>query len=135
MSYDIYLEAKPCDHCGAAKPEPDLPNPTYNLTPIFDLALTGEDLPNAATGEVAVVLLGAATDRPRGLRLLNGKTGTESMAMLNAALDRMADERLRDQFLELQPKNGWGDFDGARRTMNELRHAANEYPLNVWRVH
>jgi hypothetical protein len=30
MSYDIYLRGDK---------EPDLPNPTYNLTPIFDLAL------------------------------------------------------------------------------------------------
>lgn len=46
MSYDIYLRSEPCDKCGRGGEEPELPNPTYNLTPIFDLALTGEPLPN-----------------------------------------------------------------------------------------
>lgn len=135
MSYDVYLEAPPCDHCQRAGAEPDLPDPTYNLTPIFDLALSGEGLPNAEVSEVAMVLMGAATDRPRGLRLLSGKTGAESMALLNAALDRMGDERFRPRFLELQPSNGWGDFAGALRVMTTLRRAAEEYPTNIWRVH
>ena len=74
MSYDIYLRKlpSPCPTCGheAPAPAPDLPDPTYNLTPIFDLALTGEPLPNSNVSEAAVVLLHQETDRPRGLRLL-----------------------------------------------------------------
>lgn len=140
MSYTIYLEGQPapacptCGHRPDSDEDPDCPNPTYNLTAIFDLALTGECLPNPDVPEVAVVLLRKPTDRPRGLRLLDGKTGAESLAQINAALDRLADETLRDRFVALEPENKWGTLDGARRTMRELRELAEENPARVWRI-
>lgn len=135
MSYDLYLRSAPCDHCKRPGEEPDLPNPTYNLSPIFDFALTGEDFPDPGTTEAAVVLFREKTERPRGLRVLTGLTGAASLSMLNAALDRMADERLAERFAALEPENGWGTMDGARQVMRELKQAAEDHPGNTWDVH
>lgn len=134
MSYSIHLEAPPCPACGRGDSVPKCPDPTYNLTPIFDLALTGEDLPNPEIGEGAVVTFGDKTDRARGLRLLDGKRAADSLAMLNAALDRVADERLRDRFLALEPKNRWGDFGGACRVLRILKELAWQHPSHIWSV-
>lgn len=137
MSYTIYLDSPPsCEHCGRRGEAPDwCPDPTYNLTPIFDLALTGDGLPNPETAEVSVVLFGHKTDRPRGLRLLNGKTGKDSKPILDAALARLNDPALADRFTALQPENGWGNLPGAIKVMGRLAELAEAYPANTWRVH
>lgn len=137
MSYDIYLRASPehCAACGQWMPAPDLPNPTYNLTPIFDRALTGEPLPNQDISEFGVVILGAETDRPRGLRLLDGKKGKDTVVWLEKALGHLNDPGQRDAFIALEPPNKWGDLPGAVSVIERLLSAAKEYPENVWEVH
>lgn len=135
MSYDIYLRGRVCETCGnRPSDEPELPNPTYNLTPIFDLAITGEPLPNADVSEGSVVLFRAATDRPRGLRLLTGQTGAQTIAMLTGALARMRDIEWLERFLALEPVNGWGTLHGAMEVIGKLLSAACSYPDHVWEV-
>ena len=143
MSYDIYFEGpapQPCPTCGHVESvdesdDDSVGNPTYNLTPIFDLALTGEDLPNPEVPEPSVVLFRTKTDRPRGLRLLSGKTGRESLELLGAAMDRFADERMRERLIALEPENGWGNVDGAVKVIRKMRYLANKYPDRVWTIH
>jgi hypothetical protein len=135
MSYDIFLNGIPCDKCGHTPSGPELPNPTYNLSPIFDLALTGEKFPNEGIGEAAVVLLGVETDRPRGLRVLSGKKASETETVLSAAVVRMTDAANADTFKALEPENGWGDLPGAVEVMRGLLAAAREYPDHIWEIH
>jgi hypothetical protein len=136
MSYDIYLHPpKPkCDHCNREFSTVYGPDPTYNLSPIFDLALTGESFPNPSVSEGAVVLLREKTDRPRGLRVLSGRLGKDTLVDINAALDRFADEKFQKTFLALQPDNGWGDLPGARRVMEKLKTLAEGYPDYTWEI-
>ena len=136
MSYDTYLNPpKPsCEHCGRDWEYVSGPNPTYNLTAIFDLALTGEGLPNPEVAEVAVVLLGAETDRPRGLRILSGLTGARSITPINNALARLANPELRDAFVALEPPNKWGTVESAVSTLSKLARMANDHPDYVWEI-
>lgn len=133
MSYDIFLRGIPCDKCGQNKDGPWMPSPTYNLSPIFDLALTGEPFPNADIAEAGVVLLGTKTDRPRGLRVLSGKKASDTTVMLSVALFRLADKP--EDFKVLEPANGWGDLPGAIEVLEALLEAAKEYPDHVWEIH
>ena len=136
MSYDIYLGKAACVTCGHVDhADVNLPNPTYNLTPIFDFALTGEPLPNEDVSEALVVLHHAKTDRPRGLRILNGRTGRDTLKQLNAALFALSDdpEKMKT-FRKLQPPNGWGTPEDARSVMKTLRDAAEEHPDHVWEI-
>lgn len=134
MSYDVYLRAPTCPHCGHKGAEPWCPDPTYNLTPIFDLALTGEPLPNPDVGEAGVVLLGEQTDRPRGLRLLSGKLARDTIVMLEKALGHLQDPAKRDAFVALEPDNGWGDLAGATTVIAKLLEHARAFPDNTWEV-
>ncbi len=135
MSYDIYLRGQPCPHCGRSAGEPDLPDPTYNLTPIFHLALTGEPPPNPDVSEGQVVVLGAKTDRPRGLRVLSGRPARETLPELCAALERFADTALTEDFRRLEPDNGWGDLAGAVNVVSQLHAAAVAHPDHVWEIY
>jgi hypothetical protein len=138
MGYDIYLRNNQpaCITCGHKPDEtgPTLPEPTYNLTPIFDAALTGETLTNPSISEAMVVLLGVKTDRPRGLRLLNGHKGKDTVEWLEKVLGHLSNPEERDKFIALEPTNGWGTLDGATKTIQRLIEAARDYPENVWEV-
>jgi hypothetical protein len=135
MSYDIYLRGVVCDKCGREGEQPQSLDPTYNLTPIFDLALTGEGLPNPTVSEGEVVLFGKETDRPRGLRLLSGRVARDTVADIDAALARLTNADLRERFKALEPDNGWGDLDAAVRVMKKMREYAESYPFNTWDIH
>jgi hypothetical protein len=137
VSYDIYLDGVPavCPACGNSKPEPSLSNPTYNLTPLFDYALTGETLPNPTISEGAVVLFRAKTDRPRGLRLLSGRIARDTVLQLQAANARLSDPEESETLHSLEPSNGWGDLARAKATIQELLSAAEAYPDHKWRIH
>jgi hypothetical protein len=134
MSYDIYLVGSQCPTCGHSPESFDFPDPTYNLTPIFDLALTGEDMPNPQVGEMAVVLLGTKTDRPRGLRLLSGRKAGDTVKDIELALKRMNDPSMHEKFTKLLPSNGWGTLEGATETMLILHRKAKEFPNATWDI-
>jgi hypothetical protein len=135
MSYDIYLRGDPCPCCKRDADNPSLPKPTYNLTPIFDLALTGEPFPNPDIGEAGVVLFHLETDRPRGLRLLSGKRGSDTVEQLETALRNMNDPERQEEFLVLEPNNGWGTFSGAIEVVGRLLWAAKKYPTHTWEIY
>jgi hypothetical protein len=139
VSYDIYLrppafERGRCPTCGSVGEEPDCPGPTYNLTPIFDLALTGEVLPNAGVTEAEVVLFREETDRPRGLRLLNGRMARDTAGDIDRAIDRLADQELTARFVALEPPNKWGTLPVALNVMRRLKILAKKYPDNIWEI-
>lgn len=134
MSYDIYLKRAPCEACKRpAETDFDM-NPTYNLTPIFDLALTGEPLPNPDTSEAAVVLFRAPTDRPRGLRVLSGRKAEDTIPWLRKALGHVKDPAREAEFRALEPDNKWGTLEDARYVFAELLQAAEVHPSDVWDV-
>ena len=141
MSYDIYLRHAPrpdCHACGRPFEDhggPDLPGPTYNLTPIFDFVLTGEEMPNPEVSEGSVVLLGTKTDRPRGLRLLSGRLTRDTIAWLDRALSHLKDPYKLEVFRTLEPKNGWGTLKDATHVVEQLLNAAEDYPDRVWEIH
>ena len=129
MGYTVHFT---CRCCGRG-PD-DLPQPTYNLTAIFDFALTGEALPNPEVSEVAVVLLNKTTDRPRGLRIIDGLTGEQSLEKLRHALASMAEPTHAKAYQDLEPRNQWGSLAGAWSVLDALLKAAEEWPGNVWGI-
>lgn len=124
MSYDIYM-LNP-----AGEQTTETMNPTYNLSQIFDRALTGEDFPNPEVAEVGVVLLKTKTDRPRGLRLIDGKTGADAAPLLKAAMERVVSDY--DAHRDLEPENGWGTIDGAQRTLRQMFEESMANPTCTW---
>ncbi len=135
MSYDVYLKKPACASCGhQVESDHSLPDPTYNLTPIFHLALTGAEMPSPNVSEFAVVVLRETTPCPRGLRVLSGKTTQDTVATLEQAVARLEDPSWRARFQALAPDNGWGTVDDAIYVMNKLLVAAREEPDFVWDI-
>lgn len=134
MSYDIDLDGPKCSRCGEEPGAPELPGPTYNLTPIFHLALTGAEPPSADKSEFAVVILGERTDGPRGLRVLSGMHAYETVEILRRGIERMKDPAMRERFLALEPPNKWGTLPDAIYVLEKLLSAAEECPAHVWRI-
>ena len=134
MSYDVYLRSEKCPTCGHYGPEPDKLGPTYNLTPIFHLALTGEDMPSPEVSEGEAVVLGKKVSKPRGLRVLDGITGAESIQILETAIRLLTNESMHHKFRSLEPENGWGDLPGAIRVISTMLDNAREFPKNTWSI-
>ena len=109
-------------------------DPTYNLTPIFDFALTGEPLPNPEVSEIGVVLFRHETERPRGLRVLSGRKAKDTIPMLENALKRMRDPDLVPKFRSLAAPNGWGTYEDGIKVFEYLLKDANAYPDNTWEI-
>lgn len=134
MSYDIKLLGKACESCGKGGEDWYVIDPTYNLTAIFDAALTGEDLPNPDVSEFQTVILREPTSRPRGLRLLNECRAEDTVEWLRKALGRLEDPEKQEAFKKLEPPNGWGTLPGAVEVVKELIAAALECPDRVWDI-
>jgi hypothetical protein len=127
MSYDVYLRGGPCTHCGLSPPEPDLPDPTYNLGPIFTLALTGRYDPKDYEGETH-------EKKPYSLHTLNGRKAKETFEELRAAVKRLEDPALSEQFRKLEPENKWGTLEDALEVMKTYLTASAHYPDFTWEV-
>ena len=83
---------------------------TYNLTPMWRKA-------------------GVVGDN--GTKELDGRACSEMRPVLVAALaDAWANE---DAYRELDPPNGWGDFDGFLEILTRLARLCHEHPRGVLR--
>ena len=97
MSFDVSVE-KACG-CGSINY-----NITYNVSPMFYLALDSED----------------------GLRGLNELKCSEAIPKLQRAIEYF-DNHWADM-MSLNPKNGWGSADGARELLSDLLRDCFRYP-------
>lgn len=118
MSYDIFLL---CPACGDNHMHEN-DGPTYDLAPIFDLALR-----DASS-------LYQVEPKPYSIRVLDGRTGADTLPQLRRALDRLMDPTRQQEFLALEPPNKWGDLPGARRVFASMLEAAEKWPAFVWRI-
>lgn len=83
-------------------------NYTYNVRPMFVLAVRD------------------------GLYSIHDLSGHS--ALMKLRLIRSAMEDHYPAILELNPSNGWGDFDGALNLINQLILASLEHPDDNWSV-
>lgn len=137
MSYDVYLRGgNKCKYCSRADTDAYIEHdsPTYNLTPIFHLALTREPMPSAEVSEFEVVVLAKKTEHPRGLRVLNGRKAKETIVQLECALIDLRDPAKRAAFTALEPSNGWGNLKDATECIESYLKAAQENPDHVWEI-
>lgn len=121
MSYDLYLNTKPCEHCGAPEREVWTGNCTSNVGFVFwDSIARGEDPPQCNEDEVSF----GAFWRLRGL------TQPEADVILGEAIEYA--EVHRGDWKE--PSNGWGSIQGAIDTMRNLREAWARHPKAIFSV-
>lgn len=105
MSYDIYVAVE----TGAGEwMEEYVGNYTYNVGPMFKKAL--------------------------GIRLaeLHDVPCLEAIHMLRTAIADMEDNP--EEYKEMDPPNGWGDYAGAVKYLNDIKQACARHPKAVVKV-
>lgn len=66
----------------------------------------------------------------KGIRTHYGMTGSEAIVTLLEIYTYMIEHR--DEMLEMEPDNGWGDYYGALNFVNQLIIESLQYPDGVW---
>ena len=68
----------------------------------------------------------------RGIRIIHGLTGEQTIPLLRVLRVYMEDHKA--ELLELEPDNGWGDYDGALGLVNNLIKASIDNKTYKWDV-
>lgn len=105
MSYDIYMQVD----TGGEYPATvcDVGNYTSNVCGMWQKAL--------------------------GMRLqdIRDKTGLECIPILENGVSNIMNPETRDEYIEMNPKNGWGDYAGACRYLQSVLDACREHPKAI----
>lgn len=79
-------------------------NITYNLAPMYYKCI----------------------DIDGGLKALNGMKCKDAIPVLNRAIDDLMENK--EEYEKLNPKNGWGSYEGLLKSLKSLRIACLENP-------
>jgi hypothetical protein len=91
----------------------DIGNYTRNVSPMWRKAMT------------------AAAGNQMSIQDTDGMTGAEALPLLAAALVHML--RNQAEYEEMNPENGWGDYEGATEFMRDCVWACAAHPNAVIR--
>lgn len=107
MSYDVSLTID----TGGKEPREvvDCGNYTYNVAPMFAKALGGN-----------------------GLRDLHGEAAWKVIPKLEVAVSQMQEHA--NDYRQLNPPNGWGDYDGALAWLQGILASCKENPKCIIRI-
>lgn len=108
MSYDVWATVEPAPNRFTTYL--DLGNMTSNVAPMWRIVCPSLD----------------------GLADIHGKRGAEISHALSKGLQLMYDRRRKLE--ELNPENGWGNFQSAFRYFSNITRAAREHPDAVFWV-
>jgi hypothetical protein len=108
MSLDLFLQSKICEMCGHEEIT-EVMNITYNLAPMWFLIFP-ED---------------------KQMIDIDGQTGEESLRKLSYASILL--KREKEFLLPLNPKNGWGSYEGLCEYITNLIDLANKNPTYIWK--
>lgn len=61
-----------------------------------------------------------------GLKALNGMKCKDAIPVLNRAIDDLIENK--EEYEKLNPKNGWGSYEGLLKSLKSLRIACLENP-------
>ena len=106
MSIDIDLEINTGKHTVFVV---EVGNYTHNVQPMWRKALK------------------AASGSDYGLCDLNGTRASESIPVLEKAVKHMRENK--EEYLPLNPTNGWGNYEGALQYLETLLECCQEHPL------
>lgn len=109
MGLDIWMESKRCEECGHSERTGDL-NYTYNVTRMW-YAIYPDD---------------------EGMVWIDELTGKQAEKKLQYAIDELI--KYPDEFKKLNPENGWGNYDGFLKFLENLLELSIKNPLGIWKT-
>lgn len=126
MSYDTSIIFDACGHCGLTHPPIDIGNMTSNVGRMYREVLPG---PFEGGGRYN------GTGEPEGGSGLHGLSGlrcSDVAPLLREAVDAM--DAREAVIRPLEPANGWGSFDGARRYLRQIAEECEAHPTGALAV-
>ena len=114
MSYDVMLKCPTCTCEGHEHYSIDIGNYTWNVSGMYHAAAP----PNIETDSI--------------LYWMNGKIAGDVIWVLKFILAEMRDAP--DVFREMNPPNGWGDYEGAIRFIDGILRECETHPTWILEV-
>ena len=65
-------------------------------------------------------------DKEKGFKKLDGMNCKEALPIINNAIQDMLNNA--DEYRKLNPKNGWGSYEGLLKTLQEMRNCCESNP-------
>jgi len=96
-------------------------NYTYNVSPMYVEAFKESE------GSIALNI-----NKSKGIRILEGLTGEEAKPFLEKAIKKMKDEP--NYYKTFNPKNGWGNYEGALSLLEQLLEWAEYAPKAKFQI-
>lgn len=72
-------------------------------------------------------------DKEKGFEKLDGMNCKKALPIINNAIQDMLNNA--DEYRKLNPKNGWGSYDGLLKTLQDMRNCCESNPdgkINVF---
>lgn len=107
MGLDLWMTSQVCPTCERSE-STDSHHITYNLSPMWSVIFPND----------------------KHMVDIDGMTGRNSVPRLTVALQRLMDSP--DEFIPLNPSNGWGSYEGFKQYIRTLLALAHRYPNYVW---
>jgi hypothetical protein len=124
VSYDIWLEADLAGEKRARLDGDEPGNITYNVDPMFALALGGESGDGIQNGRELLL-----DRKDPALKRFIDRPAAEAIGPLTSAVASM--EGNPDTYRALNPENGWGDYEGALDYLRRFLAACEAHPNAV----
>jgi len=110
MSYDFAMTVDAGEEYRSVLRDFDDLNYTYNVSPMYRAAFPGE----------------------KGVNMLHGLTGEEAQEFLVSAIQKMRDDP--NYYKEMNPSNGWGNYEGALRVLETLLVWCKDVPKAIMEI-
>ena len=68
-------------------------------------------------------------DKDKGLKKLDGMNCKEALPIINNAIQDMLNNA--DEYRKLNPKNGWGSYEGLLSRLQEMRNCCENNPDGI----
>jgi len=68
-------------------------------------------------------------DKEKGFKKLDGMNCKEALSIINNAIQDMLNNA--DDYRELNPKNGWGSYEGLLKALQEMRNCCENNPDGI----
>lgn len=128
MSYDASIIFPACAHCGQSRAAVEIGNMTSNVSGMWRRAM-----PVVPPGGGRYDGVGEPDPSRWGIAALSGLPCSVVAPVMRAGVEAMQTAG-RDAYVDLEPPNGWGSYEGTLQYLRQCCGACEAHPDGVFAV-